>query len=246
MSPAALASPFPVRPSSSRLPAPLFVSGDVEPTGLFACLDGVMPTAGGGRGHALYVCSGGGVNRHASIVPSALLLRIGWRRERERFRCDTTGTAACPVMGWQRDGVVRVPWMCGGGWCVVRCLLDMRRAGDEMMRCSYPRAFSLSFSFRPAPSPRLFPICLLQFVPPPSGSGEAWADVDLRLLVEGRSACLSSWPYRSLAIARSLFLGGLRLVPSSSCGRMLRFLRDFIIVSVVVSSRIRYRMIRCG
>lgn len=40
-----------------------------------------MPTAGSGRGHALYVCSGGGVNRHASVVPSALLLRIGWRRD---------------------------------------------------------------------------------------------------------------------------------------------------------------------
>ena len=130
-----------------------------------------MPTAGGGRVHALYVCSGGGVNRHASIVPSALLLQIGWRRERERFRCDTTGTAACPMMGWQRDDVVRVPWMWGGGWCVVRCLLDMRRAGDEMMRCSCPRAFSLSFSFRPAPSPRLFPICLLDLIPRPPGRG---------------------------------------------------------------------------
>lgn len=53
-------------------------------------------------------------------------------------------------------------------------------------------------------------------------------------------------PFRSLAIARSLFLGGLRLVPSSGCGLLLRFLRDFIIVSVAVSSRIRYRMIRCG
>lgn len=165
---------------------------------------------------------------------------------RERFRCDTTGTAACPVMGWQRDGVVRVPWMWGGGWCVVRCLLDMRRASNEMMRCSCPRAFSLSFPFRPTPSPRLFLICLLRLVPPPSGSGEVRADVDLRLLAAGWSACLPSWPYRSLAIARSLFLGDLRLVPSSACGRLLRFLRDFIIVSVVVSSRIRYRMIRCG
>ena len=169
-----------------------------------------MPTAGGGRVHALYVCSGGGVNRHASIVPSALLLQIGWRRERERFRCDTTGTAACPMMGWQRDGVVRVPWMWGGGWCVVRCLLDMRRAGDEMMRCSCPRAFSLSFSFRPAPYPRLSSICLLRLVPPPSGSGDALADVDLRLRAAGRFACLPSSPCRSLAIARSLFLVGLR------------------------------------
>lgn len=228
MSHAALASPFPVRPSSSRLPAPLVVSGDGEPTGLLACLDGVMPTAGGGRGHALYVCSGGGVNRHASVVPSALLLRIGWRRERERLRCDTTGTAACPVMGWQRDGVVRVPWMWGGGWCVVRCLLDMRRAGDKMMRCSCPRAFSLSFPFRPAPSPRLFPICLLQFVPPPSGSGEAWADVDLRLraavglLAYHHSLC------RSLAIARSLF--------SSVCGRVRRRAAVACFASCVISS----------
>lgn len=31
---------------------------------------------------------------------------------------------------------------------------------------------------------------------------------------------------------------------SAVCGRLLRFLRDFIIVSVVVSSRIRYQMIR--
>lgn len=79
------------------------------------------------------------------------------------------------------------------------CLLDMRRAGDEMMRCSCPRAFSLSFSFRPAPSPRLFPICLLQFVPPPSGSGEARANVDLRVRAACRFACLSSFSCRSLA-----------------------------------------------
>lgn len=93
-------------------PPRLFVSGDWEPTGLLACFDGVMPTAGGGRGHALYVCSGGGVNRHASVVPSALLLRIGWRRERERLRCDTTGTAACFVMrlatGWRHAGSLDV------------------------------------------------------------------------------------------------------------------------------------------
>lgn len=190
-SPSSFASPFPGSPLVVSLHRP--VSSCRRTGSRRGCLlRDVMPTAGGGRVHALYVCSGGGVNRHASVVPSALLLRIGWRRERERLRCDTTGTAACPVMGWQRDGVVRVPWMWGGDWCVVRCLLDTRRAGDEMMRCSCPRAFSLSFSFRPAPSPRLFPICLLQFVPPPSGSGEAWADVDLRLLVEGRSACLSS------------------------------------------------------
>ena len=178
--------------------------------------------AGGGRGHALYVCSGGGVNRHASVVPSALLLRIGWRRRRERFRCDTTGTAACPVMGWQRDGVVRVPWMWGGGWCVVRCLLDMRRAGDEMMRCSCPRAFSLSFSFRHAPSPRLFLICLLRLVPPPSGSGNARANVDLRLRAAG-PVCLPvimDIPlsrYRSFAFSRRSAIGavvGLRSAAS--------------------------------
>ena len=195
--------------------------GTGEPAGLLACLDGVMPTAAGAyRALDAMPCSWS-ICR-VSVVLSALLLRIGWRRERERFRCDTTGTAACPVMGWQRDGVVRVPWMRGGGWCVVRCLLDMKRAGDEMMRCSCPRAFSLSFPFRPAPSPRLFLICLLQFVPPPSGSGEAWANVDLRLLVEGRSACLSSWPYRSLRYRSFAFsrrsaigaVGGLRSAAS--------------------------------
>lgn len=44
---------------------------------------------------------------------SALLLRIGWRRGRERLRCDMAVAATCPVM---------------------RYLLDVGRAGDEMMR----------------------------------------------------------------------------------------------------------------
>lgn len=48
-----------------------------------------------------------------------------------------------------------------------------------------------------------------------------------------------------LLIARSLFLVVLRSGASSVCDCLLRFLRVFIIVSVAVSSRIRYRMIRC-
>ena len=45
MSPVVLASPFPVRPSSSRFLAPLVVSGDGEPTGLLACLMMSLPAA---------------------------------------------------------------------------------------------------------------------------------------------------------------------------------------------------------
>ena len=105
---------------------------------------------------------------------------------------------------------------------MVRCLLDMRRAGDEMMRCSCPRAFSLSFSFRPAPSPRLFPICLLRLVPPPSGSGNARANVDLLARAAG-PVCLPvimSIPlsrYRSFAFSRRSAIGavvGLRSAAS--------------------------------
>lgn len=45
MSAVVLASSFPVRPSSSRLPAPLVVSGDGEPTRLLACLVMSLPAA---------------------------------------------------------------------------------------------------------------------------------------------------------------------------------------------------------
>ena len=106
-----------------------------------------------------------------------------------------------------------------GAWCDARLMCG---AGDEMMRCSCPRAFSLSFSFRPAPSPRLSLICLLRLVPPPSGSGDAWANVDLRLLAAG-PVCLPviiAIPlsrYRSFAFSRRSAIGavvGLR--PSAS------------------------------
>lgn len=76
MFPVVFASPFPVRPSSSRLLSPLFVSWDGEPTGLLACL--VMSCLRRrGRGHALDVerCRGlSAVPR--SPLPSPLL-RIG-------------------------------------------------------------------------------------------------------------------------------------------------------------------------
>ena len=47
-------------------------------------------------------------------------------------------------------------------------------------------------------------------------------------------------------IARSLFLVVLRFSALSGCGRLLRFLWFIVVVSIAVSSRIRYRMIRCG
>lgn len=81
-----------------------------------------------------------------------------------------------------------------------------------------PRVISSSFSFRPTPSPRLFPICLFRLVPPPSGSWEARADVDLRL----RAAVGLLARHRPRAalslIARSLFLVGLRAGASLRAG----------------------------
>lgn len=75
----------------------LFVSGDGEPAGLLACLDGVMPTAAGAyRALDAMPCSWS-ICR-VSVVLSALLLRIGWRRGRERLRCDMAVAAACPMM----------------------------------------------------------------------------------------------------------------------------------------------------
>lgn len=70
--------------------------------------------------------------------------------------------------------------------------------------------------------------------PRPPGRGRRGLVIDLRVRAAGRSACLSSFPCRSLAIARSLF--------SSVCVRLLRFVRDCVVVSVAVSSCIRYRM----
>ena len=49
-------------------------------------------------------------------------------------------------------------------------------------------------------------------------------------------------PCRSLAVARSLFLVGLRAGASSVCGCLLHFVRGCVVVSIAVSSRIRYRM----
>ena len=145
------------------------------------------------------------------VACGALLLRIGWRRD-----------GACGFLGW------------GCGWRVMRCLLDVVRAADEMMRCSCPCVPSSFFSFRPAPSPRLFPICLLDLIPRPPGRGRRgrMSICGCGRLV-GLLACHCLYAALSL-IARSLF--------SSICGRVFRFVRGCVVVSVVVSSCIRYRM----
>ena len=48
-------------------------------------------------------------------------------------------------------------------------------------------------------------------------------------------------PLGSFAFSRQSAVGCI-----VGCGRVLRFLRGSVVVSVAVSSRIRYRMIRCG
>ena len=105
----------PVRPSSSRFIVPALRVGGRGANGA-ACLPrDVMPTAGGGRGHALDVERFRLSICHASVIPSALLLG-----------CDemATGTGTAPmrygyggcfphdVMAtkWRRNAV-RVPWM---------------------------------------------------------------------------------------------------------------------------------------
>ena len=117
------------------------------------------------------------------------------------------GAAACPMMGR---------------------LMSWRSASDAMSGWDVhiPRAFSSSFSFRPAPSSRLFPICLLRLVPPPSGPGDARAYLSIcgcwRLV--GLLACHRPRAAHS-AFARSLFLVGLRSGNSPVRCRLLRFLR---------------------
>ena len=166
----------------------------------------------------LWMWSGAVASCRASAVPFALLLRIGWRRD---------GT--CGFLGW------------GCGWRVMRCLLDVVRAADEMMRCSCPCVPSSFFSFRPAPPPRLFPICLLDLIPRPPGRGRRG-----RMSIcgcgrwVGLLACHLSVPlsrYRSFAILVGLRSGSLLV-----CGHLLRFVCGCVVVSVAVSSRIRYRM----
>ena len=141
-------------PSSSRLPAPLVVSGDGEPAGLLAsgghaCGVVVSVACFGCGAVPLPIC-------RASVVSSSLLLRIGWRRERERLRCDTAIGCCLPreVMAAE----VSFGFLgCGGGWCVVQCLLDVVMAGDdEMMRYSCSPCHFILLFLSPCPlSPAL-------------------------------------------------------------------------------------------
>lgn len=94
----------------------------------------------------------------------------------------------CGFIGWCRQ------------WCVMRCLLDVRMAGDEMMRCSCPVSHRHSFPFRPTPSCELFLACGPHIIPRPRGVGGA----------NGRSICGCGRDGDLLAFYRFVSLSRLR------------------------------------
>lgn len=73
----------------------------------------------------------------------------------------------------------------------------LRLRWDKCVASRFRYRYETSFSFRPTPSPWLFPICLFDVVPRPR-AWEALANVDLRVRATWRSVCLSSFPCRSL------------------------------------------------
>lgn len=82
----------------------------------------------------------------------------------------------------------------------MRCLLDVGRAADEIMRCSCPCVPSSFFSFRPAPSRLFSSVCLLNVFPRPPGRGMS---LRLSICCCGHDGGL---PARFYAVALSLSL----------------------------------------
>lgn len=125
--------------------------------------------------------------------------------------CHSSRSAASDVMRWRRGTCGFIGWC--RQWCVMRCLLDVRMAGDEMMRCSCPvsHRHSSPFALPPLPGSSRF-ACLCLF-PRPRVVGGAGG---CRFAAAGgwRSACLSSSPCRTLAHRSFAFPVGLRLSAS--------------------------------